>query len=61
MRLGKEMSEIHEPEYANWQLGAMEIEKAIKFITPPGSNFSLNLHYSFKRGYVTLFSYIFKS
>ena len=55
------MSKIHEPEYANWQLGAMEIEKAIKFITPAGSNFSLNLHYSFKRGYVTLFSYIFKS
>ena len=44
MRLGREMSEIHdESEYE--QLSD-EIEKSVKFITPPRSSFSLNLHYS---------------
>ena len=42
------MSEIHdESEYAIWQLGD-QIEKSVKFITPPISSFSLNLHYSFQ-------------
>ena len=40
------MSEIHESEYAIWQLGAMQIEKPVKFITPPRSTSYLNLHYS---------------
>ena len=26
----------------------MQIEKPAKFITPPGSSFTLNLHYSFQ-------------
>ena len=26
----------------------MQIEKPVKFIMPPGSSFSLNLHYSFQ-------------
>ena len=39
-------------KYMNWNmqsdsLGAMQIEKPVKFITPARSNFHLNLHYSF--------------
>ena len=42
--LGREMSEIHESEYAidSW------VEKPVKFITLPRSSFNLNLHYSFQ-------------
>ena len=42
--IGKRKSEIHELEYAIWQFGAMQIEKPVKFNTPPRSNFHLNLH-----------------
>ena len=44
MRLGREMSEIHESEYGSdsWA------EKPVKFITAPRSSFSLNLHYPFQ-------------
>ena len=49
MQLGREMSVIRESEYATDSWVIMKItKKAVKFVMPLRSSFSLSLHYSFQ-------------